>query len=613
MKFYLKMAVAAVLALCVSAEMPARKLVFRISDFGVVPTRQAEAQNGGQPDTQMTGRLQKALAQIKQQAGPQDKVVIKFAEGRYDFHSTDAASYELYISNHDQDQPKRVGFYLDGWQNLTIEGEGADLVFHGRMIPFVLTHSTNCTLKNLSIDFENPQIAQVQVVKNSETEGITFEVAPWVKYRIGENGRFETYGEGWSVQQGAGIAFERDTRHIVYNTSDIGINTAGVRDLGGRQLLAPNWKDKRLVPGTVVAMRGWGRPCPGIVLANDVRTTLHNVTVHYAEGMGLIAQRCTDITLNKFGVSLRRADDPRYFTTQADATHFSQCNGKITSNGGLYESMMDDAINIHGVYLRVRERVDDHTLRCRYEHHQAYGFDWGDVGDEVGFVRSATMDNLDHKNVITAIRPADKDEVKGCHEFVITLRDALPAEITEKEGYGIENLTWTPEVEFRRNVVRNNRARGALFSSPRRTVCADNLFDHTSGTAILLCGDCNGWYESGACRDLVIRRNTFINALTNMFQFTNAVISIYPEIPNLEGQRSYFHGGNARSIVIENNYFDTFDAPLLYAKSVDGLVFRKNQVRKNTAYKPFHWNQKPILLERCTRTDVEEAKKLPTK
>ena len=613
MNLIFKTVLTAALAICSTAELEARKWVFHISDFGVIPTKQAEMQNGGQRDTLMSGRLQKALAEIRQQVKPEDKVVLKFAEGRYDFHATDAAGYELYISNHDQDQPKKVGFYLDGWHNLTIDGGGADFVFHGRMIPFVLKHSTNCTLKNLSVDFENPQIAQVQVVKNSDTEGITFEVAPWVNYRIGQNGRFETFGEGWTLQQGAGIAFERDSRHIVYNTSDLGINTAGVRDLGGRQLLAPNWKDKRLVPGTIVAMRGWGRPCPGIVLANNRNTTLQNVKVHYAEGMGLIAQRCTDITLEKFGVCLRGADDPRYFTTQADATHFSQCNGKITSNGGTYEGMMDDAINIHGVYLRIKERVNDRTLRCSYEHHQAYGFDWGDAGDEVTFVRSATMDDPGHRNVITEIKPADKNVIAGCKEFLITLRDALPAEITADEGYGIENLTWTPEVEFRRNVVRNNRARGALFSSPRRTVCTDNLFDHTSGTAILLCGDCNGWYESGACRDLVIRRNTFINALTNMFQFTNAVISIYPEIPNIDNQKNYFHGGHARSIVIENNYFDTFDAPLLYAKSVDGLIFRKNQVRKNTDYKPFHWNKQAILLEHCTRTEIEEAKPVSAK
>ena len=149
---------------------------------------------------------------------------------------------------------------------------------------------------------------------------------------------------------------------------------------------------------------------------------------------------------------------------------------------------------------------------------------------------------------------------------------------------------------------RNNRARGSLFSTPRKTIVENNLFDHTSGTAILLCGDCNGWYETGACKDVVIRRNKFVNALTNMFQFTNGVISIYPEIPNLKGQQKYFHSG----IVIEDNEFDTFDAPILYAKSVDGLIFRNNTIKKNTGYKPFHWNKNRFLLERVTNAKIEE-------
>lgn len=91
---------------------------------------------------------------------------------------------------------------------------------------------------------------------------------------------------------------------------------------------------------------------------------------------------------------------------------------------------------------------------------------------------------------------------------------------------------------FADNVIRNNRARGTLFSTPLKTVVERNLFDHTSGTAILLCGDCNGWFETGACRNVLIRNNRFINALTNMFQFTEAVISIYPEIPDLEHQKN---------------------------------------------------------------------------
>ncbi|MDO4930490.1 MAG: alpha-1,3-galactosidase B [Bacteroidales bacterium] len=575
----------------------ARGLVFNLTDYGIVP-------DGSAGD--LSAKLERALRAISAKVGDGDEVVVKFKKGRYDFHAADARGYELYVSNHDQDQPKRVVFYLDGWKNLTLDGNGSDFVFHGRLVPVAVRNCEDCTLKNFSIDFEQPQITQAEIVENSGQDGITFRVLEGTDYRIGQNGRFEIYGEGWTMQPVGGIAFEAATRHIVYNTGDISCNTAGVKDLGNRLMQAPNWKDDRLVPGTRVAMRSWARPCPGIFLDENVNTTLKNVKVHYAEGMGLIAQRCENITLEKFSVCLRGKDDVRYFTTQADATHFSQCRGSIISKNGLYEGMMDDAINIHGVYLKVRERIDDHTLRCRFEHDQAWGFAWGDVGDTVSFVRSATMEVACSPTVITAIKPADKPEIKGCREYIITVRDALPKEINAAEGYGIENLTWTPEVVFSGNTVRNNRARGALFSSPRRTVCENNFFDHTSGTAILLCGDCNGWYESGAVRDLVIRRNKFVNALTNMFQFTNAVISIYPEIPDLSGQKTYFHGGTAGAIVIEDNEFDTFDAPLLYAKSVDGLVFRNNKVKKNDEYAPFHWNRQPVMLEHCTNTEIPD-------
>lgn len=71
---------------------------------------------------------------------------------------------------------------------------------------------------------------------------------------------------------------------------------------------------------------------------------------------------------------------------------FSGCKGKIVSKNGLYEGMMDDAINVHGTYLKVIKRVDDHTLIGRYMHDQSWGFEWGRPGDDVQFVRSETME-----------------------------------------------------------------------------------------------------------------------------------------------------------------------------------------------------------------------------
>lgn len=553
----------------------------------------------------LSSRLAIVLDSIHQTLAADDEVVILLPKKAvWKFHANDAAEHEVYISNHDQDQPKRIGIWLDGWDNLTIDGRDSELLCHGRMLPLAMIGSTNCTIKNLRIDFANPQIAQVEVIRNDGNEGISFRVAPWVKHRINTDGYFEVYGEGWKQTPCTGIAFEKDSRHIVYRTSDLGVNLSGLTATGKDTYHAPNWKDERLVASTVVALRSYYRPHPGIFLADNKQTTLRNVTVHYAEGMGLIVQRQEDITLKGFNVSLRGTNDPRYFTTQADATHFSQCKGKIVSTNGLYEGMMDDAINVHGVYLKVMERIDDRTLRLAYGHGQAWGFAWGDAGDTIRFIKSKEMQYLDDAYTLKSIRPADKAEVKGCKEFIATFNERLPLEIKGEGIYGVEDMNWTPTVLFKGNTIRNNRARGALFSSPRRTVCEKNLFDHTSGSAIVLCGDCNGWYESGACYDLVIRKNIFINALTNLFQFTNAVISIYPEVPAISRQTKPLHGGSLGSIVIEKNHFDTFDAPLLYAKSVSGLRFINNKVVKNTDYQPFHFNQEPVLFEHTVNSEA---------
>lgn len=311
--------------------------------------------------------------------------------------------------------------------------------------------------------------------------------------------------------------------------------------------------------------------------------------------MALLAQMSENITLDGFSVALRGENDPRYFTAQADATHFSGCKGVIISKNGLYEGMADDAINVHGTYLRVTKRIDENTLQARYMHSQSWGFKWGEVGDEVQFVESSKMELVgNHLNLIASIKAIDKTTEFGAKEFEISFTNALPEEISEDGKYGIENLTWTPEVIFSNNIIRNNRARGALFSTPKKVICEDNTFDHTHGTAILLCGDCNGWYETGACKEVIIRNNKFINSLTAQYQFTNAIISIYPEITNLEEQEKFFHSG----IVIEGNTFETFDRPLLYAKSTDGLIFRNNTIISNNDFEPFHWNKYPFLLEK---------------
>lgn len=582
-------------ALMLAACTPQEK-IYNAKDFGIVS-------NTGED---MTEEVARAIETIKAECDGKP-AVLQFEAGEYDFYPESANVKEYYISNHDQDNPKLVAIALEDAKNITLRGSDilaggmTEFLMNGRMLPFAMVGCENCALENVFIDTRVPQITQVEIIENNSAEGyITYRIAPYVNYRI-VDGRLVVFGKNWEFTPSWGIAFEEETGRVIYRTSDIGVGTYSVEEVEPYVIRA-RWNDSRLPVGSRIAMRSYARPTPGIFLSQCKNTQIENVTVYYAEGMGLLAQVCENIDIDKLNVVPRKSSG-RYFSTQADATHFSGCKGLIRSVKGAYDGMMDDAINVHGTYLRVVQRVDDYTLVGRYMHGQAYGFYWGGAGDSVQFVRSDIME-LVSGNVVESIEPYDKPSIKGAKEFKITFKEQLPADIANG-NYGVENLEWTPAVIFSDNVIRNNRARGALFSTPKDVLVENNLFDHTSGTAILLCGDCNGWFETGACRNVVIRKNYFVNALTSMFQFTNGVISIYPEIPNLQGQTKYFHGGNGTGVVIEDNIFETFDAPIVYAKSIDGLVFRNNKVVQNNDFEPFHWNRNRFLFERVTNATIE--------
>ena len=137
------------------------------------------------------------------------------------FYPEGAAERTYYISNHDQDNPKKVGLALEDMKSLTIEGNGAEFIFHGQMIPVSLLRSTDCTLQNFSIDFANPHIAQVEIIKNEGEKGITFQPAPWVDYHLTKDSIFETKGDGWELRPMSGIALRKpaDTSYTIPATS----------------------------------------------------------------------------------------------------------------------------------------------------------------------------------------------------------------------------------------------------------------------------------------------------------------------------------------------------------------------------------------------------------
>lgn len=577
--------------------------VFDMKSYGIVP----EGKN-------LSAKTEIALREIQRRA-QNDSIVIRFQKGRYDFYQENASSRMYYISNHAEyrggekplEKPLRVAIPLENFKSVTIEGNGALFVCHGCMLPISLVHSKNCTLQNIQIDFQETVYPQIRILKNEGKAGITFEVFPDADYRLTKDSIFEVYALGqWGIRPFYATAYDGETKRVAYNTGDIEFPNHSLVAKGNRIIYAPLWHDERLKPGFVMLLRTWDRPAPAIFLHHNVNTVLKNVEINYAEGMGILAQLCENITLDSTKICLSERNPARYITTIVDATHFSHCRGKIVSTHGFYEHMGDDAINVHGIYLNMEERIDDYTVIGRFMYEQTYGFDWGFTGDTVQFISKETSEAVAGTNRIVDIVPIDVDgSSMGVRAFKIVFANPLDGRLFGKDKFSMENLTWTPEVYFTRNLIRNNRARGALFTTPKKVVVDSNVFDHVSGAAILISGDCSYWYESGACKDVLICNNQFINVLTSIFMEANAVISISPVVKNLQKQEKYYHGGNPEAIRIINNKFDVFDAPILYAKSVDGLLFKGNEIHINSEYIPFHWNRSRYRLEHVGRIDIE--------
>lgn len=557
-------------------------LVWRIGgESGAVPAAVVNAAKFGMISGSKKDQgpaLRSAISALRRRGGG----VLSIPRGVYHFYPEGALNMSFYISNHEQPLIHPVCIPLADLSNVRIEGNGSLFLFHGKVIPLLIMDSENVSINRVAVDYERPYYSEARVtaVDNQFTEvEIDKKTYP---YEI-ENNRFVFIGEGWREGMSNCMAFEKGTGRIIANTADIGWN-GHVEPVGANRLkLTWNLKSRGIKAGDTLVLRNYRRPHPGCVIYRAKKTQLNDVALHQSSGMAVLAQRSEDISIKGGGVFIRKGSG-RVHTAGADATHFSNTRGEIIVEKALFEGMMDDAINVHSTCLGIQEVVDSHTVRCKYMHPQAIGFEVFLPGEKIRFINGPTLEPGGMGTVKSAVK---KNET----ELLITMQEPLPEKV--KAGDAVENADFYPSVVFRNNTVRNNRARGSLFTTPEKVLVEGNLFDHSSGTAILLAGDAQGWYESGACHEVVIRKNTFINNLTSRYQFTNAIISIYPEVKQLNNQKDYYH----RNILIEDNVFKTFDVPLLFAISTDNLQFVNNRIIYNDDYKS--WRQKPFQFKRC--------------
>ena len=127
-----------------------------VTDFGAVPYSYENC----------VTQIQAAIDECKRTGAK----VLSLPEGRYDIWPEGATRKEYYISNTSTEQEcpskvKTVGLMLHEIDDLTIEGNGATLMYHGKMTTIALEHCNGVRINNLHIDFERPAGSEIQYRK----------------------------------------------------------------------------------------------------------------------------------------------------------------------------------------------------------------------------------------------------------------------------------------------------------------------------------------------------------------------------------------------------------------------------------------------------------------
>ncbi|WP_222846176.1 alpha-1,3-galactosidase-related protein [Pontiella sulfatireligans] len=533
-----------------------------------------------------------ALNNLIQSVQDEPDVTLSFPKGQYDFHSENALEMHRAVSNHDNGL-KRMVFPLFNHKNITIDGGGSVFMMHGRVIPFTIESVDGITLKNFSIDWKQPFHAEMKVVERDlKKNSAVFEVDEQLYPHIFQHGQLLFDRMGQKDPIGMTIVFDPQTRAPIFDTDKYSLNSSRTKaSKTGKNRIKLEGGFKKEPPPIGSVMISYGvhptsRLCPAIHVTNSKNLQIENVTVYAAGGMGLIVERTENCTLNDMKVTSTKE---RVVSSRADATHFIGCKGLIKVEDCLFEHMLDDAINVHGAYVPVVEYLGNNEFLCNISHSQQWGLTFGEAGDRIVLTSRKTVLPF-FETTITDVRKLNE------HRFVMTVAE-MPTQLPDVP-LSVENLTWYPDFIFRNNIVRENRARSILVTTKGKVLIENNYLS-SQMHGILIEGDNNSWYESGAVEDVTIRNNEFVN-----IGYDNH--DRYPVLasPLLKSDQHLGEGRYHRNIHFINNTIKSFNGHMVKARSVDGLLVSGNKIEFSSTY-PQSEGDPALSMEYCDHVTIE--------
>lgn len=507
----------------------------------------------------------------------------------YHLFPPEAPQREWYISNTSSEEEcpskiKTAGLLIEDLPRLTIDGRGATLMIHGKMISVALLNSQNITLKNLTVDYASPTMSEMTVTHvDSNRTHVLF--TPPYDFVVNADSMLTLCGDGWTTLKPHCVIYDPETDRVHHSDLWRQLSRAKATYEGNGKVIF----DTRLPAAAcrkTLTVRDRIRDQVGMFISGCSNVNLENVKMRFMHGLGIVAQRTRNITAR--GVECAPCPESgRIMSSTADCMHLSGCAGKISITDCSFSGAHDDCINIHGTYLKIVQKHGRRRATVRFMHPQSYGFTVFEPGDTVALTDAATLQRVQ----LTVVKKVKKLSPR---EIELT----FASDITDVTGeLCVENLTWTPEVGIRGCRFTHTNTRGTLVSTPRKVVIDSNLYVKTGMSAILVEADAGKWYESGPVGDVTITRNRFLDCAYAGGP-CHAVVAFNPSTT----AENTVH----KNVKITGNIFATYGNPAVYARCTAPLTVSHNIVAElypanNESVEP----NTPFIIEHCGTVDTE--------
>lgn len=498
------------------------------------------------------------------------------------YHVRQDDSFEFrgyYCSNTAQkhenpDGMRKCAVYLKGKKNVIINGNGATVLVHGKMTPLMFDECENVTVKNLTIDYACPTMAEFTVVSNDNGKCI-IKINPECLFKVKDNDLI------WHGENGAdGNPYWEDSyignrRYIKVFNPETGFSSDFRRDnlefekitqLSANELeVTLKNKDISVPVGSVVQTRNVVRDQTGSMFQRCKNLRFENMRIKFMHGLGMVSQFCENVEF--FNCDLTPADG-RTIASTADFFQFSGCKGKLIIDSCKASGAQDDYVNVHGTHLQIVDCfLDKNQITVRFMHNESWGFRAFEKGDEIEFIKWNTLVPYASAKVVDYVRLNDTD-------IQLTLDSALPEIELCKDV--VENATYTPDLYVRNCDFGPTSGRGILCTTRGEVIIENNRFRKLWGPALLVEDDCNFWFESGYTNEIIFRNNRVISCEYASTYEGSPVIRYSPKVMD-ETSEQFVHGkltltGNSfelpvygvhrirleylKEAVIEDNVFD---------------------------------------------------------